>query len=265
MKHNQRRPLLAVDIGNNHIKVGLIAEDCVPEQPRAVSSLSLNTGEWRFERLIDWLPDQPVDWCVATVHREAEQRLAAWVAAHRARDGYRLLTNAHLPLAVHVDAPERVGTDRLLAALAVNQLRDASLPAVIIDAGSAITVDVLSAHGCFEGGAILPGFKMVADALARDTDLLPRLQGNLVIPPPPVVGKSTESAIRSGLFWGPVGAVRELVARIADDVNVQPQVFIAGGDAARLAPFLSDEARVIPNLVFAGIAIAHRHSVESGE
>jgi type III pantothenate kinase len=259
MKDTQQLSLLAVDIGNNTVKCGLLTDDPASVRPRVVSSRTLETAAPQFERLLEWLPDAPVNWCVAAVHRAAEQRLADWVRTHRHRDSYRVLTNECLPLEIHVDNPKGVGTDRLLAAVAVNSLRDGSLPSVIIDAGSAITVDLLSAGGSFQGGIILPGFRMAADALARDTDLLPQLQGQLVGDPPPVVGTNTESAIRSGLFWGTVVAVRELVSIITAELESEPQLYIAGGDAAKLAPFLSAQARVIPDLVFTGIAVAYRH------
>jgi type III pantothenate kinase len=151
-----------------------------------------------------------------------------------------------------------VGADRLLAAVAVNCLRDPARAAIVVDAGSAITVDLVSSDGCFQGGVILPGFQMTARALAEGTDLLPLVEGPLVVDTPAVVGKSTVAAIRSGLFWGGVGAVRELIARISADLAARPQVFIAGGDAGRLAPFLDDDVRIVRDLVLAGIAIAQQ-------
>jgi type III pantothenate kinase len=123
-----------------------------------------------------------------------------------------------------------------------------------VDAGTAITVDLVSADGAFEGGVILPGFRLTAKALAEGTDLLPHVDHDPAAAPPPVVGKSTAAAIRSGLFWGQVGAVRELTHRIAGELACSPQLFVAGGDAERLAGFLP-QARVVPELVLAGIAL----------
>ncbi len=246
--------LLAVDIGNHQIKLGLFAPngDGLPQPARI---WRVPTGESCLEPLTLLLPPEALTWSVATVHRQAERQLAAWVQLRRPGDRYRLLKNEHLQLAVHVEQPERVGTDRLLAAVAVNRLRAPGRPAIVIDAGTAITVDVVSAAGAFEGGVILPGFRLTARALSEGTDLLPEVDYDPASAPPPVVGKSTMAAIRSGLFWGQVGAVCELVRRMSDQLDAVPQVFVAGGDAERLAGFLP-QAQVVAELVLAGIALS---------
>ena len=249
--------LLAVDIGNHHIKLGLMAADSAAgwPEPNAVFKVASDEAP---AGLAGQLPSQRLVWCVATVHREAERRLAEWVSEQRPGDRYRLLQNQSLPITIRVEQPDRVGADRLLAAVAVNALRTADRPAIVIDAGTAITVDLVSADGAFQGGVILPGFSLVAPALARDTDLLPLVAGSLHDPAPAVVGKSTAGAIRSGLYWGSVGAVCEVVRRITRELEQEPQLFVAGGDAAKLAPYLPASARVVPELVLAGIALAWR-------
>jgi type III pantothenate kinase len=246
------RNLLAVDIGNSSTKLGLFAR----------TAEGLPQPEWT--RLLEASTDLPddvvadfpakVNWRVASVQRESERRLAEWVRQHRPQDDYHLLSYRDLPIEVRVDQPERVGIDRLAAAVAVNSLRDPERPAVVIGAGSALVVNLIAADGAFEGGAILPGFRMSARALAG-ADLLPEVLFQSSGEPPAVLGKNTEAAIRSGLFWGAVGAVREIIERYAEE-HRRPQVFVTGGDLQRLAPLVSAEAQFVPNLVLAGIAIA---------
>ena len=77
-------------------------------------------------------------------------------------------------------------------------------------------MDLVGADGAFEGGVILPGFRLTAQALAAGTNLLPLASFTGEDQPPPVVGKNTEGAIRSGLFWGAVGAVREVIDTILE-------------------------------------------------
>ncbi len=254
------KQFLAVDIGNNQIKLGAFLSDSPIGLPRPDRVLAVAASETTFDRLAEWLPPNDVAWSVATVHRGVEQRLATWVQHSRSRDTYHRLDSADLPINVRVESPEQVGADRLLAAIAVNQIREAGRAAIVVDAGSAITVDLVSGDGTFEGGVILPGFQMTARALAEGTDLLPLVDDALVVDAPPVVGKSTVAAIRSGLFWGGVGAVRELVERLAQGASPNPQLFIAGGDAGRLAPYLDDDVRVVSDLVLSGIAIAHQNT-----
>ncbi len=259
MQASANEPLLAVDIGNHQIKLGLISAETAGTMPEPGPVFNLDTDAPQFASLAAWLPPQGVHWCVATVHRAAERRLAEWVRQQRAQDRYLLLENDVLPLDIQVEQPARVGADRLLAAVAVNALRERDRPAIIVDAGTAITVDLVSADGAFQGGVILPGFGVVARALARDTDLLPLVEGSLRDGPPPVVGKSTVAAIRSGLYWGSVGAVGELVRRMAAELGNEPQLFLAGGDAAKLEPYLPLPARVVPELVLSGIALVWQH------
>lgn len=253
----QTAPLVAVDIGNTSVKWSLFA-------PSAEGSdAALASGEYPTEAvdlapLAERLPSEALAWCVASVQRAGQQRLRDWVASQRPQDTYHLLTLADLPIAVEVDFPERVGMDRLMAAVAAGALRDDSRPAVVVDAGSAITVDLIGPRGEFLGGAILPGLSMVARALNANTDLLPLVAPEVTIAPP-AVGKSTEAAIRSGLFWGTVGAVRELVQRVAAGLP-STHLFVSGGDAQRLTVAWDPRARCVPNLVLLGIRIVARGS-----
>jgi type III pantothenate kinase len=259
MSEQQPETLIVVDIGNHHIKFAGLSVADASAFPENASVLRLSSARMPFNELADWLPADRATWRVASVCRPVETGLARWVAIQRPADDYLRLTNDMLPIEVRVEQPERVGTDRLLAALAAAALRSNERPAIVIDAGSAITVDLVSADGAFEGGAILPGFEMMATALAQQTDQLPLIEPSASTQPPPVVGKSTVQAIRSGLFWSHIGAVRELVGRMASDLDTTPEIFVAGGDAAVLAGFLDGSTRVVPNLVFQGILIAHRH------
>src|SRR5207247_7904642 len=111
------------------------------------------------------------------------------LAADRADDKIRMLTHRDLPIQARVDFPDRVGLDRLAAAVAANVIRRQSRPAIVIDAGSAITVDFVAADGAFEGGVILPGFRMSAEAL-YGADLLPLAVLSPDDEPPAVVGKN---------------------------------------------------------------------------
>ncbi len=249
--------LLAVDIGNHQLKFGLLPTNETIALPQPSSVLKIPTREESFDELLGWLPPDGLDWYVAAVNREAQGRLFEWVRHHRPADRYVLLVNDDLPIEIHLDAPELVGADRLLAAVAVNRIRTPGQPAIVVDAGSAITVDMVSADGVFEGGAILPGLEMVARAMDEQTDLLPFVKYSISDGPPPVVGKSTSAAIGSGLFWGSIGAVREVVDRISSDVKGDIQLFLAGGDAEKLSPFLPSTAKIVPELVLAGIAMTY--------
>ena len=251
-------PLVAVDIGNTMVKFGVVEPSVVRGIPGFARIVEFRTAEFDSDFLSDLLPAEPHAWRVASVHRPAERRLAAWVAGSRPGDDYRLLGHQDLPIVMDVEFPDRVGMDRLVAAVAANHLRDAKHPAIVVDAGTAITVDAVNASGAFLGGVILPGFRMTAHAMAHDTDLLPVADATFPDAPPSVIGKSTVAAIRSGIFWGGVGAVRELVTRIGNELDGEPQLFVTGGDAELLIRFVHRDARFFPELALAGIVWAVR-------
>src|SRR5262245_21553315 len=252
-------PLIAVDIGNSSTKIGwqfeLIDSDALPA---AGVTRSIVTAQQPPGELRDALPRERCRWRIASVHREGTRILQAWLQANRSHDDIRLLTHHDLPIAARLEFPDRVGLDRLAAAVAGNVLRTAGAPAIVVDAGSAVTVDLVAADGAFEGGVILPGFRMSAAALSS-ADLLPvaRFSPDEI---PTIIGKSIEGAIRSGLFWGAVGAVREIIERMSASLDRQPEIFVTGGDLRRLAEHLGDEASFVPNLVLSGIAVAARCS-----
>jgi type III pantothenate kinase len=249
--------LIAVDIGNSTTKVGSFeaAPPAAGSLRQLASVYAFATGQAPAAELLAALPAEPCEWRIASVHREGTRVLAEWVGAHRQGDTLRVLEQRHLQIAIHVDFPVRVGLDRLAAAVAVNLLRESGRPAIVVCAGSAITVNLVAADGGFEGGAILPGFKMAAEAL-YGADLLPLTMLEPEADAPPVVGKDTEAAIRSGLFWGAVGGVREIVARMTAQCDRSPQVFVTGGDIRPLTEELGGEARFVPHLVLLGIAAA---------
>ncbi len=248
-------PLIAVDIGNSSTKIGWSFEQSEPHGLLAASqSRSFTTGEPPAADLLKQFPANHHRWHIASVHREGTRILLAWLQANRANDEVRLLTHRDLPITVRLEHPDRVGLDRLAAAVAANRLRTANTPTIVVDAGSAITVDLIAADGAFEGGVILPGFRMSAEALSS-ADLLPVAQFS-PDEVPAVVGKSTEAAIRSGLFWGAVGVVREIIQRMSATLDRPPEIFVTGGDLRQLAEHLGDDASFVPNLVLSGIAVA---------
>jgi type III pantothenate kinase len=249
-------PLIAVDIGNSSTKIGWAfeaAKDGGLPAPQSVKSIT--TGQSLPDVLATALPQDCSRWHIVSVHRDGTRVLTKWLDSHRAEDDVHVLTHSDLRIPTRVDFPDRVGLDRLAAAVAANVIRSRSRPAIVIDAGSAITVDLVAADGAFEGGVILPGFQMSAEAL-YGADLLPLAVLSPDEEPPSVVGKNTEAAIRSGLFWGAVGAVREIIERMSAGLDAPPEIFVTGGDLRQLTQQLGDEATFVPNMVLAGIAVA---------
>jgi type III pantothenate kinase len=259
-------PVVAVDVGNARIKFGLFRGPAARPLPEPVAALSCDGRRPELARIVPWLAEHGAAhawWWIGTVNRPATTRLLDWIRRHRPADAITLLAAGDLPLDVRLPRPDMVGVDRLLDALAADRLRRRDRPAVVVDVGTAITVDLVSADGAFLGGAILPGIAMSARALNEFTDLLPLVEMSELGTPPPAVGQSTEAAVRSGLFWGAVGAIRALVGQTAVETGAEPDVFLTGGAGSAVAALVGPHARYVPHLTLSGIAVAAEYGQRS--
>jgi type III pantothenate kinase len=261
---------IAVDIGNSRTKFGLFAAESFagaansapPRSPAAAPALPVPTRTFdfdprsdAFESVANWLlPQSPAEltWWIGSVERNVASQLVEWLRS-RGVEHIMLLRSGDLPLTVSLPRPDMVGIDRLLAALAANQLRPANVPAIVVDLGTAVTVDLVSREGAFMGGAILPGIGLAARALHEFTDLLPLLDMTSLAEPPAALGTDTISAMRSGLYWGAIGGVRHLVGLLSAEPAA---VYLTGGAAAAVAGLIAPAAQYVGHLTLSGIALA---------
>lgn len=127
--------------------------------------------------------------------------------------------------------PGKLGADRLINVYAAYHLYGG--PALVVDIGTAVTWDAVDARGRFLGGAISPGPGIMAVALHRYTAALPLVR--LKKKPRPV-GRETEGCIQSGLYWGTVGMIKELIGRITQEIKIAPRLIFTGGLGSLFAP-----------------------------
>jgi type III pantothenate kinase len=151
---------------------------------------------------------------------------------------------------IKVDRPAEVGADRLLNALAGH--RRFGGPLIIIDFGTATTFDVVDRDGAYVGGVICPGINLSIESLHQAAAQLPRIG---IARPQAVIGRSTVPAMQSGVYWGYVGLVEGLVARIKAEFGEPMRVIATGG----LAPLFSEGTLVIeqiePDLTLEGLRL----------
>jgi len=128
------------------------------------------------------------------------------------------------------DNPSEVGADRIVNAVAAYERYKKSL--IVVDFGTATTFDYVSSRGEYRGGAIAPGIGISAEALFQRTSKLPRIE---IVKPRQVVGKNTIHSMQSGIFFGYVGLVDEIVRRMKKEVKSNPRVIATGGLAGLIA------------------------------
>ncbi len=146
--------------------------------------------------------------------------------------------------------PEQLGPDRWAALIGARTLSNDALG--IIDCGTAITVDALSADNVFLGGAILPGLNLARDTLSTSTSGINEGESRLVS----VLGRSTADCVSSGVYYGLAGGIDRLVNEIEKTLVQHLRLYVTGGDAARLQPLLKMQTQLEPDLVLRGLSAA---------
>lgn len=233
---------MAVDIGNSRIKYGLFANSTPPiagQLPECQWATAVGTE----------IPSIPWDGIQAAGGGGELQCIVSSVnppVLSRFLDEYRVTGRSEptvirsytqLPIRNLTSPPEQTGIDRLLKGVAGNLLRFADQPMILVDSGTATTVDLLNESGEFAGGAILPGLSLGAQALHDHTAQLPLIETEeLRRHSPRSLGRNTQEALRSGLYWGHVGSVWEVIRRLSSDhPGAYRNLLITGGAGGILA------------------------------
>lgn len=154
------------------------------------------------------------------------------------------------PLGLGIDYPQpsQIGADRLANAAGV--LTRHGAPAIVIDFGTAVTFDVISAEPAYCGGVIAPGLGAMSAYLPGKTALLPVIE---LEEPASAIGKSTVQAMQAGAVFGYRGLVREIIARIRMELGGAPKIIATGGDAALIARGVSEIDAVDPDITLDGL------------
>jgi len=250
--------LLVFDIGNTKTAIGVYRDDHWEADWRITTHLDYLTDEYAI-LLKSLLADADLEFgdvsgailsCVVppliTVFQElAERHLGkkALVVGPELKTGVEIL----------IENPAEAGGDRIANTAAVRELYGG--PAVVLDIGTATTFDVISARGEYLGGAIAPGLGISADALVQRTAKLPKVE---LTPPANVIGRTTVTAMQSGLVFGYVGLVRELVTRLKKELGGQPKVIATGGMAEMVSQWVEDIDIVNPRLTLEGLRIIYQ-------
>jgi type III pantothenate kinase len=262
--------LLALDVGNTNVTVGLIRHGRLIATRRAGTHPRATADELEValaELLeLDRVGMIDVD---AIALASVVPQLTAGIEAIAARRGIAIVVASAgtVPLAVRVDRPDEVGADRLVNALAAARLY--GTPAVVVDFGTATTFDCVASDGAYVGGAIAPGLELGLDALAARTAKLPRIE---LRAPDRAIGRDTVAAMQAGTIFGYQALASGLLARVrrelADQSGVEPakvHAILTGGlSAAPWATGIDGVDAIDPDLTLEGLAILHAE-VTGGE
>ena len=255
--------LLALDIGNTNITIGIFRAGALLTTRRAATNARATSDEVELSLdgllRLDGFSLADLD-AIAMASVVPAVSGAVEAIAER-RDRRLLIAGAGtVPLAIRVDRPSDVGADRLVNALAAGRLH--GTPAVVVDFGTATTLDCIAADGAYVGGAIAPGLELGLEALAARTAKLPRIE---LRAPDRAIGRDTVSAMQSGTVFGYQALVSGLLERVrrelADANGVAPaevRAILTGGlSAAPWARGLDGIDVIDPDLTLKGLAILY--------
>jgi len=253
----EKQIILAVNVGNSRTQFALYDVRVAGNVPEVISMDNTDTAgiASRVADLVFALADDEdttLAICLASVNDPVADILKEEIKTRCASEVLRAGADLPVPLKQDLEREAIVGVDRLLNALAAYTVTEQAC--IVVDAGTAVTVDYVDEAGVFRGGAILPGTQLMLDALAQRGALLPRLEYHRP-DDQHTWGRNTAQAMIKGVHFGIRGAVRGLVERYSGEIGSYPKVIATGGNADDL--FRNDELveNIVPHLTLLGIAL----------
>lgn len=158
------------------------------------------------------------------------------------------VTSDNADVVIDIDHPEEVGADRLVNAKAINTYYKKA--AIVIDFGTATTFDVIDSQGVYKGGVIAPGINLSISALAQAASKLPKVS---IKSPNTSIGKSTVEAMQSGVYFGYIGLIKEILNRVSSEMDNSPIIIATGGLAKTFSQDIDLITQVDNDLTLKGL------------
>ena len=231
---------LLIDNSNTRTKFVLSTPEALLKERRMIP-----TREVSEERLDDALKGLHYDAAVVcSVGPRVADVLRNWLT----RPSHFLSCDSRLGVGIDYPSPRQIGADRL--ANAAGAVAYYGYPCIVVDFGTAVTFDVIGPERTYLGGAIAPGLASMGDYLARNTALLPAIEPH---EPKHAIGTSTVEAMHSGAVYGYRGMVKEILAKLEEEMGRRPTVVATGGDAALIARGVPRIDHVDPDITLNGL------------
>ena len=257
--------LLAIDIGNTNITVGIFqGQELV--------------GTWRLETDVQRMPDtyaaplltllprhgiQPADVTSSVLCSVVPPLTPVFTeVCQRYFSSTPIIVGAGVKTGMRIlyDNPREVGPDRVADAVGAYHLYAG--PVIVVDFGTATTVNAITREGDYLGGAIAPGLTIAAEALFQKASMLPRIE---MVRPKAAIGRNTIQSMQSGLIFGYVGLIEGLVARFQHELGERAKVVATGGHAELIARETRVIEEVNPDLTLIGLRGIYEANTRSAE
>jgi len=250
--------ILAVDVGNTHIEIGVFEEDTYLTSWRIATGVHRTEDELmafiqQFLQTINRTPGDIRDIAISSVVPTITQIFSKLAEKYFQLEP--LVVGHQLDLGIEIDYEPKysVGADRLCNAVAAKAKY--GFPSIVVDFGTATTLDVLGDKGEYCGGIITPGLEISAWGLYKRATKLPKIPLEF---PEKAIGRTTETSIQSGIMFGTVKMIDGLIELVSDELKGSPTVIATGGISPLLAPRSKYIEHVEPSLVLDGLMLIYQ-------
>ena len=249
--------LLAIDIGNTNIVIGCIKDDEIIFKARIATDRTRTSDQYGVEikNMLETfgVSREDIDDCIiASVVPPVFNSVQTGVLKVIGKQPMVVGPGLKTGLNIHVDIPSQVGSDLIVAAVAA--LAEYPAPLVLIDLGTATTIEVIEPENVFIGGLIFPGVMVSLDSLSSHAAQLP---GISLDKPKKVIGKNTVDCMRSGMMYGTAAMLDGLIDRIVEELGHESTIIATGGLAQFVIPLCKHEIILEKDLLLKGLNIIY--------
>ena len=250
--------LLAIDIGNTNIVIGCLKDDEIVFKARIATDRTRTSDQYGVEikNMLEAfsVSREDIDDCIiASVVPPVFNSVQTGVLKVIGKQPMVVGPGLKTGLNIHVDIPSQVGSDLIVAAVAA--LAEYPAPLVLIDLGTATTIEVIEPENVFIGGLIFPGVMVSLDSLSSHAAQLP---GISLDKPKKVIGKNTVDCMRSGIMYGTAAMLDGLIDRIAEELGHESTIIATGGLAQFVIPLCKHEIILEKELLLKGLNIIYK-------
>ena len=250
--------LLAIDIGNTNILIGGIRDDQIVFKARIATDRTRTSDQYGVEikNMIEALGSSIADisdCIISSVVPPVFNSVRTGVIKILGKQPMVVGPGVKTGLNIHTDVPSQVGSDRIVIAVAA--LAEYKAPLILIDMGTATTIEVVEPENIYMGGVIFPGVKISLDALTSRAAQLP---GISLDQPKQVIGKNTVDCMRSGMMYGSAAMIDGLVERIEEELGHSSTLIATGGLAQFITPLCKRKIIMEKDLLLKGLNIIYK-------
>lgn len=250
--------LLAIDIGNTNIVIGVIEEDVIRFEARIATDQVRTSDQYGVEiknvlEAYGVSKDEIEDCIISSVVPPVFNSVKTGVVKVIGKQPMVVGPGLKTGLNINVDVPSQVGSDRIVIAVAA--LAEYKPPMILMDLGTATTIEVVEPGNMYLGGVIFPGVKISLDALTSRAAQLPGIN---LDKPKNIIGRNTVDCMRSGMMYGTAAMIDGIVERIEEELGHESTLIATGGLAQFITPLCKREIILDRDLLLKGLNIIYK-------